>query len=73
MAVSYFEWMQDLQQLFWEEEEVMQREYQLLDHAFDRTMTRSKTDRISHRMAAMAIGVEKGRNAIEHARAISVN
>jgi len=35
MVVSYFEWVQDLQQLFWEEEEVMQREYQLLDHAFD--------------------------------------
>ena len=44
--------------------QVMQREYQLLDYAFDRTMTRSKTDRISHRMAAMAIGVEKGRNAM---------
>jgi glutamate dehydrogenase (NAD(P)+) len=27
-------------------------------------MARSKTDRISHRMAAMAIGVEKGRNAM---------
>ena len=26
-VVSYFEWVQDLQQLFWEEEEVMQREY----------------------------------------------
>ena len=57
-------WVQDLQQLFWKEEEVMQREYQLLDYAFDRTITRSKTDRISHRMAAMAIGVKKGRNAM---------
>ena len=42
MVVSYFEWVQDLQQQFWEEEEVMQREYQLLDHAFDRTMTRPR-------------------------------
>src|SRR6202140_1550588 len=27
VVVSYFEWVQDLQQLFWEEEEVMRREY----------------------------------------------
>ena len=35
VVVSYFEWVQDLQQLFWEEEEVMRREYQILDRAFD--------------------------------------
>ncbi len=64
VVVSYFEWVQDLQQLFWEEEEVMRREYQLLDRAFDRMLTRSKTDKISHRIAAMAIAVEKGRTAM---------
>ena len=35
VVVSYFEWVQDLQQLFWEEEEVTRREYQILDRAFD--------------------------------------
>ena len=35
VVVSYFEWVQDLQQLFWEEEEVMRREYQILDRAFE--------------------------------------
>ena len=35
VVVSYFEWVQDLQQLFWEEEEVTRREYAILDRAFD--------------------------------------
>jgi glutamate dehydrogenase (NAD(P)+) len=63
VVVSYFEWVQDLQQLFWEEEEVMRREYQILDRAFDAMAARAKADGISHRTAAMAIGVEKVRAA----------
>src|ERR1700686_5251240 len=63
VVVSYFEWVQDLQQLFWEEEEVMRREYQILDRAFDHMVARSKADNIPHRTAAMAIGVEKVRAA----------
>ena len=64
VVVSYFEWVQDLQQLFWEEEEVMEREYQLLDRAFERTLARAKADEVSNRTAAMAIAVEKGRAAM---------
>ena len=63
VVVSYFEWVQDLQQLFWEEEEVMRREYQILDRAFEQMLARAKRDNISHRTAAMAIGVEKVRAA----------
>jgi glutamate dehydrogenase (NAD(P)+) len=63
VVVSYFEWVQDLQQLFWEEEEVTRREYQILDRAFEAMLMRAKVDRISHRTAAMAIGVEKVRAA----------
>jgi glutamate dehydrogenase (NAD(P)+) len=63
VVVSYFEWVQDLQQLFWEEEEVTRREYQLLDRAFDHMLLRAKSDKIPHRTAAMAIGVEKVRAA----------
>ena len=61
--VSYFEWVQDLQQLFWEEEEVTRREYHILDRAFDQMVIRAKADKIPHRTAAMAIGVEKVRAA----------
>jgi glutamate dehydrogenase (NAD(P)+) len=63
VVVSYFEWVQDLQQLFWEEEEVTRREYQILDRAFDQMLARAKADDIPHRTAAMAIGVEKVRAA----------
>src|SRR4029079_17089108 len=63
VVVSYFEWVQDLQQLFWEEEEVTRREYQILDRAFETMLARSRAHNISHRTAAMAIGVEKVRAA----------
>lgn len=63
VVVSYFEWVQDLQQLFWEEEEVMRREYQILDRAFELMLARARADRIAHRTAAMAIGVAKVRAA----------
>src|SRR6201995_893290 len=63
VVVSYFEWVQDLQQLFWEEEEVTRREYHILDRAFEAMLARAKADNISHRTAAMAIGVEKVRAA----------
>jgi glutamate dehydrogenase (NAD(P)+) len=63
VVVSYFEWVQDLQQLFWEEAEVTRREYQILDRAFEHTIARAKADNVSHRTAAMAIGVEKVRAA----------
>jgi glutamate dehydrogenase (NAD(P)+) len=61
--VSYFEWVQDLQQLFWDKTEVLQKLYDVLDRAFDHVMQRARQERISHRMAALAIGVEKVRNA----------
>jgi glutamate dehydrogenase (NAD(P)+) len=63
VVVSYFEWVQDLQQLFWEEAEVVRREYQILDRAFDQMVVRANADKISNRTAAMAIGVEKIRAA----------
>lgn len=65
VVVSYFEWVQDLQLLFWEEEEVMRREYQVLDRAFEQVQARSRKDNVFNRTAAMAIGVERVRGAKE--------
>ena len=59
VVVSYFEWVQDLQQLFWEESEVNARLAQILDRAFTQVTTRAHRDNVSQRTAAMAIGVEK--------------
>lgn len=63
VVVSYFEWVQDLQQFFWDEAEVMSRLYHVLDKAFMQVLARAERDKVAHRTAAMAIGVEKVRNA----------
>lgn len=59
VIVSYFEWVQDLQQLFWDRDEVVTRLYRVLDRAFDQVMGRVARDGVAHRTAAMAIGVQK--------------
>jgi glutamate dehydrogenase (NAD(P)+) len=63
VVVSYFEWVQDLQQFFWDEAEVMDKLYHVLDRAFAQVMTRAENDNVPYRTAAMAIGVAKVRNA----------
>ncbi len=59
VIVSYFEWVQDLQQFFWGRAEVLDRLYRLLDDAFRRVLERSAREGVSHRTAAMAIGVAR--------------
>ena len=61
VIVSYFEWVQDLQRLFWTEDEVNNRLEHLLDGAFNEVRARALARRTSNRTAAMAIGVEKVR------------
>ncbi len=63
VIVSYFEWLQDLQQFFWDEAEVNNRLNHVLERAFVEVMERASHDDISHRTAAMAIGVAKVRAA----------
>ena len=63
VVVSYFEWVQDLQQFFWDEAEVLNRLNRVLDRAFNRVMARVDQDRVPHRDAATAIGVQKVRDA----------
>ncbi len=63
VIVSYFEWVQDLQQFFWDEAEVNDRLYRVLQRAFAQVLARAERDGISLRTAAMAIGVAKVRDA----------
>ena len=58
VIVSYFEWVQGLQQLFWDRAAVVSRLTRQLDVAFERVMSRADRDAIAHRTAAMALGVE---------------
>jgi glutamate dehydrogenase (NAD(P)+) len=61
VVVSYFEWVQDLQCLFWSEAQVNDKLRQLLDGTFAQVSQRAAMERISMRMAALAIGVERVR------------
>jgi glutamate dehydrogenase (NAD(P)+) len=63
VVVSYFEWVQDLQQLFWTEAEVRDRLNQVLERAFHAVMERSRRDDVPHRTAALAIGIERVQKA----------
>ena len=59
VIVSYFEWVQDVQQFFWNETEVMDKLFRILEHAFTTVTKRAREAKIPHRVAAMAVGVER--------------
>jgi glutamate dehydrogenase (NAD(P)+) len=59
VVVSYFEWVQDLQSFFWSETEVMDKLFRILENAFMQTLTLSRKQRISMRLAALSLGVHR--------------
>jgi len=59
VVVSYFEWVQDLQSFFWNESEVVDKLFRILETAFTQTLTLSRKNRISMRLAALALGVKR--------------
>jgi glutamate dehydrogenase (NAD(P)+) len=59
VITSYFEWVQDMQSLFWSDIEMTDRLYRILDTAFSAVIKRSKERNVATRTAAMAIGVER--------------
>ena len=59
VIVSYFEWVQDLQNFFWNETEIADRLFRILDTAFAAVMKRARTENISYRRAALAIAIER--------------
>jgi len=64
VAVSYFEWVQDLQAYWWTEDEVNDRLKKIMDRAYDEVATLAREERVSLRTAAQMIGV--GRVAEAH-------
>lgn len=59
VTVSYFEWVQGIQKLFWTEKEVNQRLFELMSNAFGRVLTVSKQFNTDTRTAALIAGVTK--------------
>jgi glutamate dehydrogenase (NAD(P)+) len=59
VTVSYFEWVQDIQQLMWSEEHVNEKLQELMLNAFQRVRLLARERRIAMRSAALSLGVQK--------------
>ncbi len=59
VTVSYFEWVQDMAQFFWSEQQVNQRLEELMLKAFNQVRRLAKQRRLPMRTAALCLGVQK--------------
>ena len=59
VVVSYFEWVQNLQHLRWEEREVNERLRRIMRKAFGEVSERADKDQVSLRTAAYELGIER--------------
>jgi glutamate dehydrogenase (NAD(P)+) len=59
VTVSYFEWVQDLAQFMWDEEQVNKQLKKLMLGAFNRVRNEAKSRKLTNRLAALSLGVQK--------------
>jgi glutamate dehydrogenase (NAD(P)+) len=59
VVVSYFEWVQGLQEYFWKEEEVNQRLNEIVSRAFEETWAVTEDRKLTMRLAAYGLGVQR--------------
>ena len=59
VIVSYFEWVQDLQNFFWTEDEVNKKLREILTRAFHEVLGMSQREKVDMRLAALMIGVNR--------------
>ncbi|MGH7870706.1 MAG: Glu/Leu/Phe/Val family dehydrogenase [Candidatus Binatia bacterium] len=59
VVVSYFEWVQDLQNFFWTEEEVHKKLRDILVKAFHEVLEMSRKRNVDMRLAALMIGIDR--------------
>jgi glutamate dehydrogenase (NAD(P)+) len=59
VTVSYFEWVQDIQQFLWTEDEINQRLRELMLRAFHHVRNLARERKLSMRTAALSLGVQK--------------
>jgi len=65
VTVSYFEWVQDLQEFFWEEAEINQRLRHIMSRAFRDVLKISEERKLTMRTAAYVLAVDKVARATE--------
>jgi len=59
VTASYFEWVQDTQKFFWDLSQVQQQLERIMLRAFREVMAQVKEKGVSHRMAALMIGISR--------------
>jgi len=59
VVVSYFEWVQDLHNFLWTEEEVNKKLREILVKAFHEVLNMSQKQEIDMRLAALMIGIDR--------------
>jgi glutamate dehydrogenase (NAD(P)+) len=59
VIVSYFEWVQGLQEYFWKESEVNAKLNDIMSRAFDETWYTAETRKLPMRLAAYGLGVQR--------------
>jgi glutamate dehydrogenase (NAD(P)+) len=57
VTVSYFEWVQDLQNYFWNEDEINEKLRMLMVSAFNRVMAIAEDAGVDNRTAALMLGI----------------
>jgi len=59
VTVSYFEWVQGIQQLFWSEKEVNNKLWDIMSAAFARVLKISQEKKCTMRSAALVAGIDR--------------
>ncbi|HEU4450009.1 MAG TPA: Glu/Leu/Phe/Val dehydrogenase [Gaiellaceae bacterium] len=65
VAVSYFEWVQDIQRLFWSADEIRVRLGDLMRGALDRVWSLSERERMPLRRAALVLSIREVAKALQ--------
>ena len=64
VTVSYFEWVQDLQALFWSEDEINERLERIMVHAFNGVVELAREREVELRTAALIYAVKRVADAL---------
>jgi glutamate dehydrogenase/leucine dehydrogenase len=65
VTVSYFEWVQDLQNYFWNEAEINNRLRQIMTTAFKKVVSIAGEKKIDNRTAAQVLGIGRVVEALQ--------
>jgi glutamate dehydrogenase (NAD(P)+) len=65
VTVSYFEWVQNLQELLWNEEEVSVRLTGIMSRSFSEVLAISQKKKVNMRIAALVLGIGRVAEAVK--------